>query len=98
MLFPSEDQSKLDKRSLINLPIPLGWEQIGSCSHWLPKREADVTLKGDGWRGSWKDHPTSRMQSADRDPGVLGAPMASVTLHSAPGALGTVSGRKKTSH
>lgn len=98
MLFPSEDQSKLDKRSLINLPIPLGWEQIGSCSHWLPKWEADVTLTGGGWRGSRKDHPTSRMQSADRDPGVLGAPMASVTLHSAPGALGTVSGRKKTSH
>lgn len=98
MLFPSEDQSKLDKRSLINLPIPLGWEQIGSCSHWLPKWEADVTLMGGGWRGSQKDHPTSWMQSADRDPGVLGAPMASVTLHSAPGALGTVSGRKKTSH
>lgn len=35
---------------------------------------------------------------ADQDPGVLGAPMASVTLPFAPGALSTVSGRKTTSH
>lgn len=39
MLFPAEDQSKLDKRSLINLPIPLGREQIGNCSLWLSKGE-----------------------------------------------------------
>lgn len=93
MLFPKEDQSKLDKRSLINLPIPLGWEQIGSCSHWLSKQEADMTLMC----GSGRDLPASRMQNTDQDPGVLGAPMPSVTLHSAPGAPSTVLGRKNIS-
>lgn len=50
MLFPVKDQSKLDKRSLINLRIPLGWEQIGNCSQggcgvWLvqrPPRQSDA--------------------------------------------------------
>lgn len=75
MLFPTEDQSKLDKRSLINLPIPLGWEQICSCFLPLSKR------------GSWcidvvwlvERPPTSQMQGRDQNPGVLAAAMPSVT-------------------
>lgn len=95
MLFPSEDQSKLDKRSLINLPIPLGWEQVGSCSRWLSKREADMTLMG--LCGSGRDLPMSQRQNADQDPGVLGAPMPSTALYSAPGAPSAVLGRKNIS-
>lgn len=79
MLFPTEDQSKLDKRSLINLPIPLGWEQISSCSLWLSKGEADATLTTLTWYGR-KDLPTSQMQSGDQDPDVLAAAMPSVTI------------------
>lgn len=69
MLFPTEDQSKLDKRSLINLRIPLGLEQICHCSLWLPKQ------------GSWcidvmwlvGRAPASQTWSRDQDPGILAA-------------------------
>lgn len=87
MLFPSEDQSKLDKRSLINLPIPLGWEQIGSCSRWLPKREADVSLTGGV--ALRKTTPLAGCRAQTRTQVFLGHPwqVLPYILHLAPSAL-----------
>lgn len=75
MLFPTEDQSKLDKRSLINLPIPLGWEQLCSCSLQLSKQ------------GSWcidvmwlvGRAPASPIRTRDQDPGILVAAVPRVS-------------------
>lgn len=39
----------------------------------------------------------SQRQNADQDPGVLGAPMPSTALYSAPGAPSAVLGRKNIS-
>lgn len=89
MLFAAEDQSKLDKRSLINLRIPLGWEQIGNCSLWLSRK----------LRCGWcKDLPASQMQSKDQHPGVLAVAVAKCHPRPHPHALSAVSGRRKTSH
>lgn len=92
MLFPSEDQSKLDKRSLINLPISLGWGQIGSCSHWLSQRAADVTLTGGVALG--KTTPPVRCRAQTRTQVSLGHPcqVLPYILHLVPPAL---CGKKK---
>ncbi|CAK7290710.1 hypothetical protein VULLAG_LOCUS1413 [Vulpes lagopus] len=81
MLFPTEDQSKLDKRSLINLPIPLGWEQIGSCSLRLSKGGSQCDIDAVWLLERALPNP-SQMQSRHQDPGLPPAALPSVTLPS----------------